>query len=74
MTGSFGFKGNKYIQLVKVLYFKLETISDELPTFPLKVQGLNRFWRRVYYNFFPGLEKSWKLTPCFEKFIKSHGN
>ena len=26
------------------------------------------------FHFFPGLEKSWKLTPGFGKFIKSHGN
>ena len=24
--------------------------------------------------FFPGLEKSWKLTPGFGKFLKSHEN
>ena len=26
------------------------------------------------FHFFPGLEKSWKLTPGFGKFIKIHGN
>ena len=27
-----------------------------------------------FHYFFPGLEKSWTLTPGFGKFIKSHGN
>ena len=27
-----------------------------------------------FHFFCPGLEKSWKLTPGFGKFIKSHGN
>ena len=27
-----------------------------------------------FHYFVPGLEKSWKLTPGFGKFIKSHGN
>ena len=35
-------KGNKYINLVKVLYCKLPTIGEELPTYSHKVQGLNR--------------------------------
>ena len=34
MTGSFVGRGNQYIQLVKVLYCKLLTISKQLPTFP----------------------------------------
>ena len=41
MTGSFVGRGNQYIQLVKVLYCKLLTISKQLPTFPHKVLGLN---------------------------------
>ena len=41
-TGSFVGRGNQYIQLVKVLYYKLPTIGKQLPTFPHKVQGLNR--------------------------------
>ena len=35
-------RGNLYIQLVKVLYCKLPTIGEQLPTFPHKVQGLSR--------------------------------
>ena len=27
-----------------------------------------------FHFLFPGLEKSWKLTPGFGKLIKSHGN
>ena len=38
---SFVGRGNQYIQLVKVLYCKLSTISEQLPTFPHKVCGLN---------------------------------
>ena len=33
-TGSFVGRGNQYIQLVKVLYCKLPTISKQLPTLP----------------------------------------
>ena len=33
---------NQYIQLVKVLYCKLSTISKQLPTFLHKILGLNR--------------------------------
>ena len=40
--GSFVTRGNQYIQLVKVLYYKLPTIGKQLPTFPHKVRGLNR--------------------------------
>ena len=35
---SFVARGNQYIQLVKVLYCKLPTISKQLPTFPHKVR------------------------------------
>ena len=41
-TGSFEGRGNRYIQLVKVLNCKLLTIGKELPTFPHRVRGLNR--------------------------------
>ena len=34
-------RGNQYIQLVKVLYCKLQTIGNQLPTFPKKVRGLS---------------------------------
>ena len=34
-------RGNQYIQLFKVLHCKLQTINKQLPTFPLKVRGLN---------------------------------
>ena len=34
MMGSFVGKGNQYIQLVKVLYYELPTISKPIPTFP----------------------------------------
>ena len=40
-SDSFIGRGNKYIQLVKVLYCKLSTIDKQLPTFPHKVSGLN---------------------------------
>ena len=39
--GSFVGRENQYIQLVKVLYCKLPTISKQLLTFPHKVRGLN---------------------------------
>ena len=38
--GSFKDRGNQYIQLVKVLYCKLPTISKQLSTFLHEVQGL----------------------------------
>ena len=38
--GSFVGRGNQYIQLVKVLYCKLPTISKQLTTFPHRVGGL----------------------------------
>ena len=41
-TGSFVAKENQYIQLVKVVYCKLPTISKLLQTFPHKIWGLNR--------------------------------
>ena len=34
-------KVNQYIQLVKIVYCTLRTISRQLPTFPHKVRGLN---------------------------------
>ena len=40
--GSFLARGNQYIHLVKVLCCKLPTISKQQPTFPHKVQALNR--------------------------------
>ena len=43
IMGSFMGRGNQYMQLVKVLYCRLLTIRKQLPTFPLKVRGLN--WR-----------------------------
>ena len=36
--GRFLGRGNKYIQLVKVLYCKLLTNSKQLPAFPLEVE------------------------------------
>ena len=42
MMGSFVGKENQYIELVKVLYFKLVTIDKQRPAFPHKVWGLNR--------------------------------
>ena len=41
MTGSFVGRGNRYIQLVKILYSKLMIISKQLPPFSHKVWGLN---------------------------------
>ena len=38
-TGSCKGRGNQYIQLVKVLYYKLPTISKQLPAFPLEVRA-----------------------------------
>ena len=38
MTGSWKGRGNQYIQLVKVLYWKLPTNGKQLPTFPLEVR------------------------------------
>ena len=35
-TGSWKGRGNQYIQLVKVLYYKLPTNSKQLPAFPLE--------------------------------------
>ena len=37
----------------------------------LVMKNLEKSWNSI---FFQGLEKSWKLTPGFGKFIKSHGN
>ena len=37
MTGSFMGRRNQYIQLVKVLYWKLLTNSKQLPAFQLEV-------------------------------------
>ena len=45
-AGNFVGRGNQNIQLFKVLYCKLLTIGKQLPTFPLKVQGLNRLPQR----------------------------
>ena len=39
MTVSFIGRGNQYIQLVKTLYCKLPTISEQLPTFEHDVQS-----------------------------------
>ena len=41
MTSDFAGKQYQYIQLVKVLYYKLPTIGKQLPTFPHRVWGLN---------------------------------
>ena len=37
-TGSWKGGGNRYIQLVKVLYYKLPTNGKQLPAFPLEVR------------------------------------
>ena len=37
MMGSFMGRGNQYIQLVKLLYYKLPTNGKQLPRFPLEV-------------------------------------
>ena len=39
--GSFVGRGNQYVQLVKLLYCKLQTSGKQPLTFPLKVRGLN---------------------------------
>ena len=39
MMGSLMGRGNQYIQLVKVLYFKLPTNGKQLPAFPLEVRA-----------------------------------
>ena len=36
MTGSWKGRGNQYIELVKVLYWKLQTNGKQLPPFPLE--------------------------------------
>ena len=41
VMGSFVGRGNQYIQLVKILYCKLQTIGKQLQSFPHKVWGLN---------------------------------
>ena len=41
MTSTFMGRGNKKIQLVKVMYYKLPTIGKQLSTFPHRVHGLN---------------------------------
>ena len=33
-------RGNQYTQLVKVLYYKLPTINEKLPSFPHRVRSL----------------------------------
>ena len=38
MTGSFMGRGNQYIQLVKVMYYKLLTNGKQLPAFPHEVR------------------------------------
>ena len=42
MTGIWVGRGNQYLHSVKVLYCKLPTIGQQLPTFPHEIQGLNR--------------------------------
>ena len=39
--GNFMGRGDQYIQLVKVVYCKLQIIGKKQPTFPLMVLGLN---------------------------------
>ena len=34
-------RGNQYIELVKILYYKLLAIGKKLPLFPHRVRGLN---------------------------------
>ena len=41
MMGNFMGRGNQHMKLVKVLYYKLLTISEQLSIFPHKVWGLN---------------------------------
>ena len=45
-TGSYGGRGNQYIQLVRALYCKLLTIGKQLSTFPHNVRGLNLWTQR----------------------------
>ena len=40
MTGSFVGRGNQYIELVKVLHYKLPTIGKPLLSSPHRVGGL----------------------------------
>ena len=61
--GSFVGRGNQYIQLIKVLYCKLLTICKQLPTFPHKVQDLNRHSKKWEASMLP----LWpKLLVCSE--------
>ena len=53
MAGSFVGRRNQYIQLVRVLYCKLPTIRKQLPTFPYKLRGLNRWPQRWKVSVLP---------------------
>ena len=61
-TGSWKGRGSHYIQLVKVLYYKLPTSGKQLPAFPLEVgpgtEPPPRGGRREYYH-------SATVAPCF---------
>ena len=49
--GSWKGRGNQYIQLVKVLCYKLLTNDKQLPTFPLKVRpGTKLRSHRCYHS------------------------
>ena len=44
--GSWKGRGNRYIQLVKVLYCKLPTNRKQLPAFPLEAMLVTEPWPR----------------------------
>ena len=44
MTGSWKGRGNQYIQLVKVLYYKLQTKGKQLSAFSLKARPGFKLW------------------------------
>ena len=56
-------------------YFFLKKSSIKSTFYVQGVFSLGKPGKVMEFQFsFPGLEKSWKLTPGFGKFIKSHGN
>ena len=62
MTGNFIDRENQLIQLVKVLYCKLPTIGQQLPTIPHKVFGLNSRCQRWEASVLPQLHRG-PLSP-----------
>ena len=51
VMGSWKGRGNRYIQLVKVLYCKLPTNGKQLPAFPHEVWQGFELWSQFIYLF-----------------------